>query len=149
MAWPGRTSSLAAPQLPAVPEMLRPGSSLSLSYIHISCGHQLSENCGDNPCGPMLDEGGPGKLVVAKSNKKEKGSEFAEDCFSRCFCFYKASGRLRGGCAKTKRERGSVFYDGFLNNFQQISSLILGRGGGFAGGARPMVETLHLGGSQK
>lgn len=48
------------------------GCSLSLKYTHISFGRQLSENCGDYPCGLLLDEGGLGKLVVAKSNKKKK-----------------------------------------------------------------------------
>lgn len=47
-----------------------------------------------------------------------------EESFSKGFCFVRIfSGRLRGKCDTIKREKWSIFCDGFLNNFQKISFL--------------------------
>lgn len=92
-AWLRHTSAPVAPQRPAMPKMLRAGFSLSLKYTHVSFGYQLSENCGDNPCGPMLDEGGPGKLVVAKSNRKKKEVNLWRNGSQSASVFVRISGR--------------------------------------------------------
>lgn len=93
-AWLRPASSPLAPQLLAMPKMLRAGCSFSLNYTHISFGHRISENYGDNTCGPMLDEGGPGKLVVAKSNNKKKEVNLWRNDSQSASVFVRISGRL-------------------------------------------------------
>lgn len=58
---------------------------------------------------------------------------------------------MRALCQHYKGRGVSGFYDGFLNNFQQITFLVslIFLMGGTAGGAGSMMGTLHLGGPQK